>query len=296
MFRFRLILILLFVVCFSLATYLQPTHEVRDRTGGRSDNVLAILLGDGRKMVANQMFARADAYFHRGNYPSIFDVNPRKEKDHMIQETGDEEPGEHLEEEHAEHDHSDHKETDKSGVPQARDWIEAFGQHFYPTAHAHLRQGDEREILPWLRFSAELDPHRVETYTVAAYWLRDRLGKVNEAEEFLREGLRANPNDPAILNELARLYGRDRKDYTRARNVFVVALRRWQEIEGKKEKPDLLLLEQILGNLASVEKQQGHLVQAIEYLRRLKTVSPRPEAIQKQIDELTAQIREQSHN
>ena len=57
------------------------------------------------------------------------------------------------------------------------------------TEHTHLEGGNEREILPWLRLSAELDPQRVETYTVAAYWLR-AVGKMVEAEHFLREGLR----------------------------------------------------------------------------------------------------------
>src|SRR5437667_4857091 len=61
---------------------------------------------------------------------------------------------------------------------------------------------DVREILPWLRLSAELDPNSVRTYTVAAYWLRERMGKVAEAEQFLREGLRANPGSYAILFEL----------------------------------------------------------------------------------------------
>ena len=53
--------------------------------------------------------------------------------------------------------------------------------------------------MPWLQISQELDPHRVDTYLVTAYWLRNRMHKVNEAEQFLREGLRANPGNAAIL-------------------------------------------------------------------------------------------------
>src|SRR5438309_1796727 len=87
--------------------------------------------------------------------------------------------------------------------PRAADWIERFGRHFLITQHSHLSGGNEREILPWLRFSAELDPQRVETYTVAAYWLRS-MGKIVEAERFLRDGLLANPGSPEILFELGR--------------------------------------------------------------------------------------------
>ena len=60
-----------------------------------------------------------------------------------------------------------------------RDWIERFGRHFIITEHTHLQGAKEREILPWLRISAELDPQKIETYTVAAYWLRD-LGKAGK--------------------------------------------------------------------------------------------------------------------
>src|SRR5437588_9986821 len=85
------------------------------------------------------------------------------------------------------------------GAP--RDWVERFGRHFMITEHTHLQGGNEREILPWLRVSAELDPHRIDTYTVASYWLRSSLGKVDEAEQFLREGLRQNPGSYELWYE-----------------------------------------------------------------------------------------------
>ena len=188
-------------------------------------------------------------------------------------------------------DHDEHEEEAAPG-----DWIERFGRHFYPTVHTHLANGEEREMLPWLRISAELDPHRVETYTVAAYWLRERLGKVDEAEQFLRDGLQANPNNPELLYELGRLYFENRKDFTRTRNLWVAALRRWREVEAPKDKPNQFLLEQILGSLAKVEAQQGRIQQAIDYLKQLKEASPNPEAIQKQIDVLNRRVSEPSPN
>ncbi len=276
-----LILVLLFVACFTLATCLQPLRAAREESEGPSGDVLVLLLGDGRKMFANEFFAKADAYFHRGNYPSIFDQNSGKEENHMTAEAvhGDA---------HTDEDPDEHEE--KAAPPG--DWIERFGRHFYPTVHAHLANGEEREMLPWLRISAELDPHRVESYTVAAYWLRDRLGKVDEAEQFLRGGLQANPNNPELLYELGRLCGENRKDFARARNLWVAALRRWREVEATKDKPNQFLLEEILGSLARLEVQQGRINQAIDYLKQLKEASPNPEAIQKQIDELNRRAAE----
>src|SRR5262249_9006037 len=152
--------------------------------------------------------------------------------------------------------------------------------------HTHLAGGNEREILPWLRLSADLDPQRIETYTVSAYWLRSRLGKVNEAEQFLREGLRANPDSYEILFELGRLSYENTHDASRARNLWEMALRKWTANEAGKKDADLFTLEQIAVNLSRLEEQEGNLPRAIELLDLAKRASPIPEALQRQIDEL----------
>lgn len=275
--RAKLILVLLLVACFSLATYLQPRKPALENGSPETGNVLALLLGDSRKMFAQQMFAKADAYFHRGNYPSIFDQTQHQEENHMAGETHHE-PGQ------GDHD-ADHEEA----PAPAADWIERFGRHFYPSEHVHLKAGEEREMLPWLRIASELDPHSIQTYVVTAYWLRDRLGKVDEAEQVLRGGLRANPNSPELLYELGRLFYENRKDFSRAKNLWRVALRRWHEVEEPKPEPDKLLPAQILMGLARIEKQDGHLQEAIHYLKQLQELSPHPEQIQKQIDQMATQ-------
>ena len=277
--RGRLILVLLLVACFSLATFLQPRQPVRETQAG---NVLALLLGDARKMFAQQMFAKADAYFHRGNYPSIFDQTPRHEENHMAGETH-----------HDEHGSGDPDEEHAEASAPASDWIESCGRHFYPTVHVHLKGGDEREMLPWLRIASELDPQSVETYVVTAYWLRDRLQKVDEAEQILRTGLHANPDSPELLYELGRLFYENRKDNSRARNVWIFALRRWREVEEPKPVPDKILLAQLLGGLARIENQAGHSPEAIVYLKQLKELSPSPKQIQRQIDQLAAKPPQQ---
>jgi tetratricopeptide (TPR) repeat protein len=166
-----------------------------------------------------------------------------------------------------------------------RDWIERFGRHFIITEHTHLQGNNEREILPWLKISAELDPQKVETYTVATYWLRD-LGKVKEAEDFLRQGLRSNPDSYEILFELGRLYSENHHDPARARKVWELALRRWSEQEAAGKKPDPIQLEQIAVSLARLEEKEGNLARVVELLELAKKGSPHPEVLQQQIDEL----------
>ena len=273
----KLILLLLLVACFSLATWLQPLHNSRILRTEASGNVLALLLGDARKMFAQQMFAKADAYFHRGNYPSIFDLTQHHEENHMAGES-------HHAAGEADHDDDDHDDA----LPPAHDWIERFGRHFYPTIHLHLKDGEEREMLPWLRVAVALDPHSIETYAVTAYWLRERLNKVDEAEEVLRAGLHANPDSPELYYELGRLFYENRKDSVRTRNLWVFALRRWHEVEDTKTVPQRVLLAELLGGLARIERQDGHKAAAIDYLKQLQAISPSPEQIQKQIDQLSA--------
>ena len=173
------------------------------------------------------------------------------------------------------------------------DWIDRFGRHFRITAHTHLEAGNVREILPWLRISAELDPQRVETYTVASYWLQRQLGKVDEAEQFLREGLAANPNSFEILYDLGRLYSENRHDPNHARNLWKLALQSWQKQEQNAKDPDYGAFHDITMELAHLEESQTNYPGAIEWIELAKTHSPHPEALQSRIDELRAKLPQQ---
>jgi tetratricopeptide (TPR) repeat protein len=276
-----LILSLLVTGCFTLGTILQ-TRTLKWNSRSQSDSVLKALLGDGRQLFANHFFVQADVSFHSGYYPSIFDRRETAKSSPMAGGQGEDDG-------HAGHGEEAHKrEMDFMGQP--RDWIERFGRRFRITEHTHLQGGQEREILPWLRLSAELDPQRVTTYTVAAYWLRTKLGKVKEAEAFLRDGLRANPDSYEILFELGQLCSENYRDTARARNLWELALSKWQKQEPQKEEPNLFALDQIAVNLGRLEEEEGNLERAISHFELAKKASPRPEVLQKQIDELKQKL------
>jgi tetratricopeptide (TPR) repeat protein len=268
-------LLLLLAAGFSLATVLQ------ERVGGwsnraESPNLLNVLFGDGRRLFANHFFVQADVAFHSGYYPSIFDqARAPKDTAHLTAKEGEPAAEEHE------------KQMNFLGPP--RDWIERFGRHFVITEHTHLEGRHESEILPWLKISAELDPQKIETYTVAAYWLRD-LGKTKEAERFLRQGLLSNPDSYDILLELGRLYYQADHDPTHARKIWELALRRWSEQEAAKKKPDLIKLGQIGVNLARLEEAEGNFPRAIQLLELSQKASPHPDALQTQIEQLKAKL------
>jgi tetratricopeptide (TPR) repeat protein len=285
-------------VAISVGTTLEPWFQTW--AGNRqSGSLLQTALGDGRKLFANHFYTKADVYFHNGYYPTIYDNVADFQEAHMAGEV-----------------HPDGEEEALGNfLGEPTDWLDALGRHFYPSHHTHLGDsghtphhdddgekpehagagegahgpagtGDEREILPWLRLSAELDPERVETYVVASYWLRSTLGRVDDAERFLREGLRANPGDHEILFELGRIYYESRRDPVRARNVWELALKRCREREPGQPEPNRLVYGGILNNLAMVEREQNNYPRAIQYYTLLKEVSPNKAKVQEWIDYL----------
>lgn len=277
--RVAFTVLLLWTGIFTLATVIQQRASGwTSRT--RSRGVMNMLLGDSRRMFANHFFVKADVYFHSGYYPSMFDQARQSEES----EKAVAHEGEHSDHAEPEHDMA----TGFLGPPT--DWIDRFGRHFRVTEHTHLQGGDLREILPWLRISADLDPQRVETYTVAAYWLRRQLGKVSEAEEFLREGMRANPDSYEILFELGRLYHEERHDSVRARNLWQLALRRWREKEEGQENPNYVPFDAITVSLGQLEEESGRYAEAIKWFELARPHSPHPEALARKIEALRAKL------
>src|SRR6266702_27512 len=70
----------------SLATWLEPWFQTWAGNRAKSANVLSVALGDGRKLFASHFFAKADAYFRSGFYPTIFEkresfLTPRMAED-----------------------------------------------------------------------------------------------------------------------------------------------------------------------------------------------------------------------
>lgn len=309
----RIVVPAILVICFTLATWLQPRAA---QWGGRaqSDNLVKVLLGEGRRLFANHFYTQADVVLHSGYYPSVFDQARRNMKTsamsggHQEREASD---AGHVHDENCKHDReaereaaaADHVHDEKCDhgpgseheremafLREPRDWIERFGRKFIITEHTHLGAGKEKEILPWLRVSAELDPQRVETYTVAAYWLRAHLGKINEAEQFLREGLRNNPSSYEILYELGCLYAEAKQDPNRARNLWDLALAAWSKSESGKPAADLTLFERITVRLAALEATAGNYERAIGLFELAKKASPHPEDLQKHIDDVRVKM------
>ena len=276
----------LLVLCFGLAAYLEVWFQSWQGSRTQTADALSTVLGDARRLFANHFFIKADVYFHSGYYPTVFDNREAFKTPHMAEDSGTV----------AGTNHGD--ETGFLGRPL--DWIDAFSRNFFPTRHTHLDEGGAahdladsamlREILPWLRLSAELNPNDIRTYTVTAYWLRQRMGRPAEAEQFLRDGWRANPGSYEILFELGRLFDENHHDPARARNLWQAALLNWRKQESGKAKPDEFSFLEITSHLAKLEEKESNFDRALAYMEMWKTKSPSPGAIQHQIDELRQKL------
>ena len=286
----------LLTASFTMATLFVPSAEWwnnapdeklwQQNGSSASDNAFQMLLGDGRKMFANQFFVMADVYFHSGYYPSIFDEH---EKDLDVAAGAEGKAGD-----------SDSTSDDFLGPPQ--DWIDALGRNFEPNKHTHLDAGGAtgnvkatavEEILPWLKLSAEMDPQKIETYTVGAYFLSTVLKQPNRAEEFLREGLRNNPENCELLFAMGRLDYEDYHNTNLARNVWELAFKKWEALDVKTNEEAKLTCDEITVNLGDLERAAGNYPQAIHWLEDAQKVSPAPEALQRQIDEIKVEMSAQ---
>jgi tetratricopeptide (TPR) repeat protein len=277
----------LFVFCFGLAAKLQPQFQAMPLSRAKGD-ILNVVLGDSRRLFANEIYVKADAYYHSGYYPTMFDDNAAFKTAHMAEDTGAV--------------NSKNKGDEEGFLGPKRNWIDAFSRHFFPDRHSHLDEGgptDElgksdqvREILPWLKLSADLDPDNVQTYTVTAFWLRERMHKVAEADAVLHEGLRNCPDSYDILFELGRLYDESYHDKDRARNVWEAAARKWNQLDPATQKDNQLIMEQIATHLAKLEEDAGNLPRAVEWFQVAQKVSMTRDAIQIQINRLKGKILE----
>jgi tetratricopeptide (TPR) repeat protein len=263
-------------------------------------------------MFANSFYVKADEYYHSGYYPTIFDDKTAFQTAHMAEDTGAVNSKNH---------------GDEHGfLGPTRNWIDALGRHFFPDRHTHLDEGGPddlsgsetvREILPWLKLSADLDPDKPLTYTVTAFWLRERMKNVKEADAVLHQGVRNCPDSYEIFFELGRLYYESYHDRERALNVWEHGVELWLKLDPElpkekrpvtdlvtdwlsrpanfteEQKDNRLIMEQLATHLAELEDEEGNLPRAIFWFQAAQRVSETPRSIQDRLDQLKYKLNQQ---
>ena len=83
-----LLMVALLVLCFGLAAFLDTWFQSWEGNRSNAGNLLSVLFGDGRRMFANHFFVKADAYFHSGFYPTVYDNREAFQTPHMAEDAG----------------------------------------------------------------------------------------------------------------------------------------------------------------------------------------------------------------
>lgn len=154
-----------------------------------------------------------------------------------------------------------------------------------PEEHAHLSGSSIKEIMPWLTFAMQADPHNTEYAVVAAFWLASEGGRPDLAHEVLHAARIDNPTDCELIVEEGRLYVRQ-GGFDDARRLLDMALRRWPGRLNPTEEDALRLKREILLYTALLAEESGNRQAAAADLRIVLAMYPEMESLRKRIQNL----------
>lgn len=221
------------------------------------------MLGEARAIVSNMSILQADIYMHGG-------------VGHFYEEHGG---GMAITEEEG-HDEHGHGALVK---PKISTWnvLLKLSEAVAITDHKHLHGSEASEMIPWLYYAARTDPNNVMAYSLTAFWLGDKLGKVEDALAFLKEGLSYNPSSWELDAEIGRIYFQHLKDYGSAERYLLRA-------DGilAAVKHDRYQERYVLAWLAASYEAEGRHKDAIPVYLRLKELFPETTVYDGKIKEL----------
>lgn len=318
---------------FTLAPLLGSKLHPNDYEGGRSRDVearyqrnssaVASMLGEFRTSMSDILFLKTERYLHSGvGYTShinkrLMSVSSTAASNFAHQQTVDADKDVILSNNTKEDSESSllipDDETDFRGFigelnREVKPWLP-------PDQHASHTDG--KEVLPWFRVMTMSDPHYVRGYAVGGWWLKSI--NINEAMEFLEEGMRNNPEAFQIyvtygdvLQTKARKISLDLFNPTpdsleyllRARDIYqeaaeIVIRKRPKKYDRTKEYPDWTIhLEEdatTAVNMAVLfERQYGNAWKTKELLGRYLPLFPDNPTLQGVFEKSRAESLENS--
>ena len=225
-------------------------------------DVLSRIFGELRTYLSSASYTNADIYFHGGLYnfhdgPSFLTpahISSRHEED-------------------ADHDKnlSNHPAQKKTLNPLLK-----IAEKISITQHRHATGNEEKELLPWMLYSAKLNPKNEKAYIIGGYWLGMRLNKIDKAIDFLHEGIKNNPESWDIYLTLGEIYLIALKDYQNAR----ICLEKAKDLAENKGV-DKFDMRSIYSFLAEAYDKTGYSEASIGLYEKLLKMFPGDENIKK---------------
>jgi len=199
------------------ATIPMNAHFQRHFVSGKSRDIVQNIFGGLRGMVADWSYMKAEEYHHRG-LPFLKSTAYHQGESALMEESVDRSGKSH-------HAHGEEPVAPSDFFSKVYDAVKVTGD-------SHLTPAEEKEVLPWFYVEVRFNPHDIRGYILGAYWLK-RMGKNAESLNFLKEGLKNNPESAQIFSALGDYYYQD-KDSDRA----IIYLERAKTLWSKDTYPN----------------------------------------------------------
>lgn len=164
-------------------------------------------------------------------------------------------------------------------------WFTRLGQAIAPEGHVHLQAEGVNEMVPWLYFATRADPHNVEAYVVAAFWLAGEGGHPDLAERVLDEARANNPKDYRVYLEKGRLALKSGA-LTEAACAFDTAGRLWERDPGPEKIQAQLDRAEMLVYRGLLYEEGGDVPHALMCYRDILALFPGRVGIRERVAEL----------
>lgn len=226
---FPAVLLAVFFLSVGMDNY---RHEYRAYHVLADSDFIYNMVGEIRSIFSDYAFIRADEYLHGGVLPDDAELfhsigeEDNGQYDYKVNERGEKISSVHADarddagsgHEHGEHHHHHKKKS-------LNDPLTRLASAVLIGDHIHLKGKEELEILPWFEYAVDLNPKNERAYTIAGYWLGIRFDEVTEAVNILNRGIRDNPSNWQIYDQLGRVYYHKKNDIRMALKAFLSAER-----------------------------------------------------------------------
>jgi len=165
-------------------------------------------------------------------------------------------------------------------------WFTRLGQAIEPGGHVHLHSEGVNELVPWLYLATRADPHNVEAYVVASFWLAGEGGRPDLAERVLKEARANNPKDYRVYLEKGRL-ALKKGALAEAARAFDAAGALWKRDSGPDKAQAQLDRTEMLIYRGLLYEEDGDVPRALTCYREILVLFPGRVGIRERLTELT---------
>ena len=167
----------------------------------------------------------------------------------------------------------------------SNDFFQILKAEIEPSVHVHPEGVEISEIMPWLRFTTEMDPNNVDAYLTTVYWLGGSIQRPDLAEAVLREAQMNNPKDYRVINERAKIFFETGND-GKAAILLDAAIKLWPGGQDPEDQQTQIDLAQMLSYRAFLFELNGHYEQALDMFKKAYARMPSNNALEQRIHAL----------